>query len=243
MLITGASVDWKLFYDNAPQFSIVVDQIPDRDDLVYQEKNGIYYAEKDGYVSFLYYDKPGNGYGGQHFDLHMQSGETKTLIGPWSSRAGAVNSVGFGPCLDVSLAIADNRKPYESLTKYTFYSGHITLDLALQAAKLANCQLVIDLEQNNVNSNASGQQKEAIDGNKEHYYHVIDENYPRDSLLKSLIKNSKEATFYPYLEERCVCSVCKCIRIGDKFVKNKLPCRNCSTIEDFKRYYAEGLLQ
>ena len=227
MKILKSKIDWHMKYDNAPTFSLLVDHIPKREELVYSEKDGIYYAEKDGYVSFYYYTEPGRGYGGQHYDLNMQSGEKKTLIGPWSSRSGAVNSVGFGPCLDVSLT--DEERDY-----YNYRSAHITLDLAFIAAKLSGCQLVVELEQNSVSSNVSGEQKMAIGSNRTHNYHVIDETYPKE-LISNLLKNASEATFYPYLESKCVCKVCKCVMIGSRLIKNGFPCRNCATKEDWEK--------
>jgi hypothetical protein len=38
----------------------------------------------------------------------MKDGSKETLIGAWSSRAGCMNAVGFGPCLDVTFRFNGN---------------------------------------------------------------------------------------------------------------------------------------
>ena len=99
MKITSGKVNWYETWANSPCFDLVIDELPTG--LIYSKNEGIYYAEKDGYVSYLHYLKPGQGYGGRAFSLKMEDGTTETLIGPWSSRAGVVNKLGLGPCIDV----------------------------------------------------------------------------------------------------------------------------------------------
>jgi hypothetical protein len=57
----------------------------------YVERGGVYRAKCGDVVSYLYYDKPGNGYGGRVFEVIMADGTARRLKGPWSSRAGVVN--------------------------------------------------------------------------------------------------------------------------------------------------------
>ena len=97
------------------------DDLPDLKSLRYKEKHGCYFAELDGYVNFMYYSGPGQGYGGRHFDITMEDGTQKTLIGPWSSRAGAMNATGFIPCVDVCIDINNSR-----------FSSAVTLDFIKQ---------------------------------------------------------------------------------------------------------------
>lgn len=125
MKLIKGRVHWFEGFANDPVLQILVDKLPEMDELRYEEKDGIYYGEKDGYVSFYYYVQPGQGFCGRSFKLTMKDGEEKTLIGPWSSNAGAAHGVGFGPCVDVN--IIDNLESYER--GYTFYAGHVTLDL------------------------------------------------------------------------------------------------------------------
>lgn len=137
MKIINAKVDWMKDWHNYPVLQVLVDKIPKLDEMVYEERNGIYYSENGGYTHYLYYKSPGDGFGGSVFNLKMKEGSTRNLVGPWSSRAGCVNAQKFGFIMDVS--ITDDPKVFER--GYTFIAGAITLDLALEAAKIANCYL------------------------------------------------------------------------------------------------------
>lgn len=88
-------------YANRPQFVLEVEDAPGADELRYEERNGCYFAEKDGLVRFFYYTKPDDGYGGTVFPITMTDGRQVDLIGPWSSRSGVMNGLGFAPCLEV----------------------------------------------------------------------------------------------------------------------------------------------
>lgn len=145
MKILDAKVDWVKDYDNHPNLVVLVDKMPDHEELVYNETNNVYYAIKDGYVSFFFYERPGEGYGGREFPLRMTDGTTKILKGPWSSRAGAVNSVvlsknpNFEQVVDVTMTASPDVFYKKN---YTYYASAITLPLAIQAAKLAKCHLI-----------------------------------------------------------------------------------------------------
>ncbi|MGW8177501.1 MAG: hypothetical protein ACWGQW_01725 [bacterium] len=128
MRLVRGKVNWWEAYANEPGLQILVDKMPDLGDLRYEERNGLYYAEKDGYVSFYYYVRPGEGFGGRAFKVVMKDGEEKILKGPWSSNSGSMNEAGFGPCVNVS--IIDEPASYER--GYTFYAGSVTLDLIEQ---------------------------------------------------------------------------------------------------------------
>ena len=122
-------------WDNSAHLMVLVDKIPEYDELVYTKRGGHYYAEKDGYVKFHYHSgnpKRQEGYGGAVFHLKLDDGTETDLIGPWSSNSGSMNQQGFGPCLEVS--ITDEPQCWER--GYTFYAGAITVELALQALKV-----------------------------------------------------------------------------------------------------------
>lgn len=125
MKILSAKVEWHEQFINYPNLVLEVDALPDLDTMVYTERNGIYYAERQGYATYLYYVQPGEGYGGRKFTLKMKGGTTKTLVGPWSSRAACVNQQGFGPIVDVTFKEG----------KYSFIAGAVTLRLAQRAMK------------------------------------------------------------------------------------------------------------
>lgn len=146
MKILKARVDWMKDFDNHPNLVVLVDAIPNSDELVYNEIKGIYYSIKDGYASYLYYVKPGDGFAGRVFTVKMVDGTSRDLKGPWSSRAGCVNTTlhehdsSKGPIVDVT--ITDEPDVYSGKVIKCFFHGAITLQLAEQAAKMARCYLV-----------------------------------------------------------------------------------------------------
>lgn len=124
MKILGASINWYDGFCNKPRLEIVVDSIPASfEELRYEQRGSLYFAEKDQYVSFFYYDGPSDGCGGHHFDIIMKDGTKKTLIGPWSSRCGVMNEAGFTPSVEVTI-ILEESYPYGRI------AGAITTDLA-----------------------------------------------------------------------------------------------------------------
>jgi hypothetical protein len=102
MKINGATIQWNEGFLNHPELLIDVDRdAVNYDHILYENRGDLYYGESEGLVSFFAYAGPGDGYGGAKFPIKMKDGSKKTLIGPWSSRAGCMNNAGFGPCLDV----------------------------------------------------------------------------------------------------------------------------------------------
>ena len=113
-----------LNWANDPFFEVLVDKLPDHKNLRYTNKDSIWYAESEDYVSFYAWLGPGNerGFGGSEIPITLVDGQEVILLGPWSSRSGAVNSIGFGPCLDVS--ITNDPKVFDR--GHTFLGGHVT---------------------------------------------------------------------------------------------------------------------
>jgi len=112
------------------ELRILVDRIPSLSELVFEKKYPLYFAEKEGYVAFFSYRNPGNGYGGRTFNINIRQKNGNTtkeeLIGPWSSRTGVMNKVGFIPSM--SVAITDDENTFNR--SYTFHTGYITVQLA-----------------------------------------------------------------------------------------------------------------
>jgi len=141
--ILEARVRWMPEFDNHPEFEILVDEIPKIEELVYTEiklgKDAFYYAEKDGYVHYIYHQPlDETGFGGRVFRLNVKNDwgqiEAKDLKGPWASRAAVVNAlVKHIECVDV--ALTDKPESYER--GHTFTAGTITLERATKAAKKA----------------------------------------------------------------------------------------------------------
>lgn len=143
MQILEARVNWMKDYGNYPVLECLVDKIPKREELRYTQTAGKYWAEKDGYVSFFYHN-PGDetGFGGQVFTLNMFDGSVRNIKGPWSSRCGVMNR--YFPH-SVSCTMTDDPKVWSR--GYTFYSAHITLELAREAAKMLGVYMVCDTDE------------------------------------------------------------------------------------------------
>ena len=88
---------WWIGWDNSPSLQILVDRIPPIAEMRYQfvrrgpETHGLYWAEKDGFVSFFVYYGPGRGFGGCEFTLVTDNGATVVLKGPWSGNCANAN--------------------------------------------------------------------------------------------------------------------------------------------------------
>lgn len=134
MDVLAARVNWVENFDNTPRFEVLLSREPKPP--VFQQKDYLYWGEDNGFVEFFYYHSPGKGYGGSKFTINV-NGQTKTLIGPWSSRAGIMNKY-FPHCMEVSWV--SDKASYDR--GYTFIVGAITLELAKKAAKLAGVHLV-----------------------------------------------------------------------------------------------------
>lgn len=136
MKVLAARINWMLDWSNSPELEILVDKIPASEDLRYERRDNLYVAEDAGYVSFYYWKGPGNtsGFGGAAIPVTMKDGSTVELLGPWSSRAGCVNQLWpEHPVVDVALT-SDPDTFYKG--RGCFFAGHITLELAQQAAAL-----------------------------------------------------------------------------------------------------------
>ena len=104
MKILKGRVDWKEGRANRPRLYLLVDRLPNLDDMRFREREGFYFAERDGYCSFFSYRGPGNGFGGAHFPITMVDGEKRVLKGPWSSSSSTMNEHGFGPCMEAAFS-------------------------------------------------------------------------------------------------------------------------------------------
>lgn len=138
----SCSVDWKKEYSNYPELQIVVDEFPKKEDLrfKYNEK-GLWFAEKDGLVSFFDWNGPKNegGYYGREFSIKLEDNSEIILLGPWSSRSGVMNKYFTPQCLEVNIKTQNN-------ISTCWFSGVVTLEFALEAIKLCEepVELVVD---------------------------------------------------------------------------------------------------
>jgi len=136
MKILDAQVDYREDVGNDPRLEVLVDEIPERSDLRFEQEDGLWVAIENGYVEYFSWSGDGNdgGYSGRSFEITTVDGEQVTLRGPWSSRAGCVNKRRFGPVVDVRLT----GDPGVLDRGHTFTSGTLTLSAAKQAIDLTD---------------------------------------------------------------------------------------------------------
>lgn len=117
MNITGASVryDYPEFipegqpkWANAPSLEIDIDEpLTPRNELRYEEKNGMYYADDgNGIVHTIYkpdITKPDQGFGGSGFSVTMIDGTTRKWSGGWHSNPEHIHSCGFPMVIDCAI--------------------------------------------------------------------------------------------------------------------------------------------
>lgn len=131
MNILDANVDWQEEVVNDPVLEVLVDEIPSVEDMQFEHYDGLWYAELDGFVRFYSWTGPENegGFGGRNVTVMTVDGREVTLKGPWSSRTGAMNMVGFGPCVRARIttdsAVMDRG--------HSFHLGAVTLAFAKRA--------------------------------------------------------------------------------------------------------------
>jgi len=135
MRVLKAVVEWNEHLLNSPRLQVLVDELPQKGFVYRSHKvgnNTLWFAEKDGEVSF-FSEVPGNhrGFGGNTFTIQTENGPYE-LVGPWSSRAGCMNRYFEPQCVDVD--ITDDPDAWER--GRTFYSGAITLEKAREACAL-----------------------------------------------------------------------------------------------------------
>ncbi len=118
---------------NYHRLEILVDRIPSRNEMRFERKGNLYYAEKEGYVEFYSWSGKGNdgGFYGREFPIIMKDGSKVILKGAWSSRSGVINKFFKPHCMEVS--ITDEVEAFKR--GYTFYAGAITVDLAKEVVK------------------------------------------------------------------------------------------------------------
>jgi len=106
MKIDNYRINWNFKVANDPELLIFTDGIADANEFIYQKDGPLYFAEHEsGEVRFFYYEKPGNGFGGQDFEISVSEGDMLTkevLHGPWASRPSVMMAAGFTDCHDVT---------------------------------------------------------------------------------------------------------------------------------------------
>lgn len=106
--ITEVSIDWSANYGNRPRLTIraTEESLPRDADRLWRRRDVIWYSELGGVATWLCHsgdDVNEGGFGGSTYVIRMEDGSSKTLVGPWSSRAGVVNGLGLGPVINCVL--------------------------------------------------------------------------------------------------------------------------------------------
>lgn len=134
MKVLNARVNEMLGYANPPHLELLVDTLDG--EFVYRtieiDRGTAYFAEADGHVRFMFHNPANeNGYAGAVFHVTLEDGSTRDVKGPWSSNPGDMEKLFGIPSIDVSMT-AD---PEAFERGYTFFAGHVTLELAQSAMK------------------------------------------------------------------------------------------------------------
>jgi hypothetical protein len=130
MKIIEGVVDWRPQWKNRPTLKILIDEEPKAEDLIYEQRDDLFFAEHEGYVSIFSYMFPGNGYGGKKFKLKMKDGSTEILKGPFSGNTSASNATGFEPSMEVYIATS-----IDHWERDFFHSAMCTCKAVEEAAK------------------------------------------------------------------------------------------------------------
>ena len=83
-------------WNNDPYFEVIVDDLPKWEDMRFEEHEGLYVAEKEGVVYYIYKQNPSradDGFDGRYCEVTMKDNSKRSWYGGWSSRAGCVNKL------------------------------------------------------------------------------------------------------------------------------------------------------
>lgn len=133
MSITDIKVDWMAGCANMPMIEVHLSKAPPGiDEIPHKQKTNsdgsvLYYGQKEGFVSYFCENSNKEGFGGRSFDILMEDGSIKTLVGPWSSRASVMNEEFVAACVEVTFNYDGN--PYPSLK----YAGAMSVVNIIEA--------------------------------------------------------------------------------------------------------------
>jgi hypothetical protein len=168
MKILSGYIDWMTHSHNHPYIYVTVDKFPKQEEFVYEKRDGIYFAELDGAVSFFFYVEPGRGFGGHHFPVNMKDGTKEVLIGPWSSGSYAANQLGFTPSVEVTIIEG----------KHSHIAGNATVALVQEAMDKGIIELRDYLAHEKVNNPRYRFSKKFPAGSKLSLMHMISSSGP-----------------------------------------------------------------
>jgi hypothetical protein len=135
-------------YANPPTMQILVDKIPEFEEIEHQVvsigDHTAYFGEKDGFVHYCVHNaRNESGFGGRLFKLKTFDGIVD-VRGPWSSNSHAMRQLGFTDSTEVSMT--DDPEAFER--GYTFMAGTVTVDFFRKCLVMADAYAVRDARGN-----------------------------------------------------------------------------------------------
>lgn len=118
MKITGVQIDWMESYGNNPAITVIVDEnLPRYDEVVWKKKGNLYYSILPCGIIQKFFHNPNNqtGFNGSTFKLPMEDGTIEELVGPWSSRAEAINDMTDIDACDIAVMVDYTGNRYGAL--------------------------------------------------------------------------------------------------------------------------------
>lgn len=120
-------------------------------DVVNKTVHEFYFAEDPvtGQCSFYVQTDNTNGFGGAKYRLQMRDGSVEELHGPWSSRCGVMNRMGFPPSMEVTVKSRYNMASAMSIPAiiklieplgYTIDTAFTTYDVCYKIVKKGDAQ-------------------------------------------------------------------------------------------------------
>lgn len=119
MKLIKGRINWWHGYGNLPTLELMVDNIPAREEMLFERRGDCFFSEKHGYVEYYYWQESlgqQEGFGGYHFNIHLKDGGYMVLKGPWASRSQVMNQVGFPTSVDVVLKSEDGKSYGHAVT-------------------------------------------------------------------------------------------------------------------------------
>lgn len=99
IVLEDVEIDWADGWANDPRINVRSNRIPQAEEFLYERKDNYYFAKVDCVCLFIYYDRPGSGFGGRTFHLTMKDGSIESLHGPWSGNSLGAKLAGFPPTM------------------------------------------------------------------------------------------------------------------------------------------------
>lgn len=160
MKILDARVNWNIRFANMPELQVLVDELPNIDDMHFTAYGNLYISMKEGYVLAyhsgehytLIKQKNGEyktvtgfniditkgfrgdvGFGSRHIEITMYDGEKRVLCGHWWGNSESQNKLVPWPLQHMECTFCESKRAWDR--GYTYSSGFIGLGYAHAAVR------------------------------------------------------------------------------------------------------------